>query len=324
MGNVLEGSIVKPLHPYSAMKISRNRLPGPSAVVRMADERDLLAPIYDQENVAASLDCIFADNEGAPTADDAMRIAQFLNDAALNTRVEHIVAQCQVGIGRSVAVCAAYAAAHGRRWEEMAVYNRTLYKLLLTEFGIPIPSEPLVSLAVRVKYDAATLMGFLLSLQRQRYDNWQAVLFTDGLRPDVQSLIGSITGANIVLAQNSIAKGRWGHPYRQIALELCEGDWIGTNNDDNYLTPGYIEQLVRAGERSGAGVVVCPAVHRYSGWGVCRAGDDLACWIARRDIVRQVTWDDYSFTGDAAYLKKLIEAANGKVAEVPRMLVVKN
>lgn len=314
---------MKPIHVASYLTITRKPLPGRSAVIRVADDEGLLAEPYDRQNVAAGLDCVFHD-DASPTEADAKRIAAFLREAEASPSVECIVAQCQAGVGRSVAIAAAYSEAHGKRWEQMAVYNRTLYRLILAEFGRIPPPEPLVSLAVRVKYDAETLMGFLISLRKQRYDNWQAVLFTDGPRPDVRQLVEAMPDANIVLMETGERKGRWGHPYRQQALELCEGQWIGTNNDDNYLTPGYIEQMELVGRRSGAQLVLCCGVHRYSAWGITKPGQDLGCWLAKKELIRQVKWEDTDFLADQTYLDKLIDAAGGKVAEIPRTLVVKN
>ena len=53
-------------------------------------------------------------------------------------------------------------------------------------------------------------------------------------------------------------------------------------------------------------------------------GQDLCCWLARRELIEQVKWTDTDFLADQRYLDKLIAAADGSVAEVPRVLVVKN
>jgi hypothetical protein len=188
---------------------------------------------------------------------------------------------------------------------------------------VPDP-EPAVSIAVRVKYGPECLMGFMLSLQRQRYSNWHAVAYTDGPRPDIRQLCETFDGNQLTLIETTEQLGHWGHPYRQLAFDHCKGEWLGTNNDDNYLTPGYIEQMVRAGQRSGAKLVLCAGAHRYSGWSVCPAGSDLACWLAHRELVEQVRWEGTDFLADQTYLQKLMNAAGGRVAEVPRVLVVKN
>lgn len=317
------------LHAWSADRLNSRPLPGPAAVVRFADCEELLAPIHDRDNARLVLDVICgdvtADDGGlrAANADDAKRIVDFCRQAKESGRVQHLVAQCQAGVGRSVALVGALADKSGQHWRRNGAHNRRLYALLRAELGLPLVCEPLVSLAVRVKYSLEHLAVFLSSLHRQRYDNWEAVCFTDGDRPDLRAAWID-TGGKIRLLENPEPRGRWGHPYRQAALEQCRGEWIGTNNDDNYLTPGYLEQLVYEGEQAGASLVLCHAVHRYSGWSVCQVGDDLACWLAKRELVRQVPWDDYSFHADKRYLQRLIDVAGGKFAVVSKPLVVKN
>ena len=321
---------MKPIHAFSSVRIATSRLPGPSAVIRIADERELLPPIHDADNAVTVLDCVFEDQDGgerAPTAADASQIATFVRQAEADNRIEHIIAQCQAGVGRSVAICAAVSASRNQRWENMAVYNRTMYDLLLAEFGRAAMPEPKVSLAVRVKYDTQSLLQFIISLRRQRYRNWEAVLFTDGPRPDVRELLAACPDQNLILMETPVRRGRWGHPYRQQAMQLClshGADWIGTNNDDNYLTPGYLEQLVMAGQRCQAQLSACSCAHRYSAWGISRVGDDLACWLARRELIQRVPWDGDDFLADQRYYQNLTQAAGGNVVEVPRVLVVKN
>jgi len=95
------------LHAYSLPQIESTALPGPSAVVCMADSTSLLAQIKDAANVRARLDLIFNDSRDdfglvrAPSAGDARRILEFVQ--AHEATVPHIVFQCQVGIGRSLA-----------------------------------------------------------------------------------------------------------------------------------------------------------------------------------------------------------------------------
>jgi hypothetical protein len=314
---------MKPIFPYSADKLATKPLPGPSSIIRIADEPGLLPEIYDKTNAKQVQDFVFWDQsegERAPTAADARQILTALRTAS----AENLVVQCQAGIGRSVAVCMAWSRIHGEHWENRQAYNRTLYRLLLEAAGVAPEREPLVSIALRVKYSTEHLMAFLLSLRRQRYDNWEAVAFTDGPRHDVRQLLEAMPDSKTVLLETAEPRGLWGHPYRQAAFDLCRGEWIGTNNDDNYLTPAYIEQLVTAGEQSGAKLVLCSGVHRYSGWGVCWAGQDLACWLARRELIEQVKWTETDFLADQKYLNRLMETAGPHVAEVPRALVVKN
>jgi hypothetical protein len=291
----------------------------------MADDPGLLPEIFDKANVTAQLDLCFHDAEldsglaSAACYHDAHRIFRFYEE---NRGVKHLVAQCQAGIGRSVAVCKSLTEIAGGDFVSHT-HNRTLYKGILIAAGREVPREPLVSIAVRVKYDIERLHLFLLSMRRQRYTNWEVIAFTDGPNREAIELVSKFAeGVRIV--ETPAPKGRWGHPYRQMAFEHCQGEWIGTQNDDNYLTPGFLEQLVDAGERSGAGVVLCQPLHRYSAWQPTAPGSDLCCWIARRELVRQHRWDGDGFTADRDYLQKLMDTDGVRTVAVQRPLVVKN
>jgi hypothetical protein len=51
---------------------------------------------------------------------------------------------------------------------------------LLSAAGMNLEIDPLVSIAVRIKYAPDRLKLFILSMQRQRYENWEVVAVTDG------------------------------------------------------------------------------------------------------------------------------------------------
>jgi hypothetical protein len=294
----------------------------------MADSREQLAVIKDRANVVAQLDLIFNDATDAfgavrpPTADDAQRILQFVNE---HSNLPNLVLQCQVGIGRSVAVLAALMKIHGqdhRPFLQRGTYNRGLYRQLLAAAKLPPEPEPLVSLAVRVKYAPDRLRLFLLSIQRQRYDNWEVVCVTDGPNDAAARLVTEVNDPRIRLIQTETPRGRWGHPYRQLGLDACRGELIGMSNDDNYYVPGYLEQMVHVLEN--ADLAMCQMLHSYSSWGVVSAGGDLGCWIARARLIRQVPWTGSEFTSDRDYLQALSALAKDRIAIVQRPLFVHN
>ena len=117
--------------------------------------------------------------------------------------------------------------------------------------------------------------------------------------------------------------GRWGHPYRQVGLDACRGEYIGVSNDDNYYVPGYLEQMIFAIESTAADMAICRILHSYYGWDVTPAGGDLGCWIARRELVRKTPWVGTDFTSDQDYIRELVRGAR-KTIEVPRPLFVHN
>lgn len=328
MGCVLESAVTQ-LHAWSADRLATEMLPGDSALIRIADDESLLSGVLDEEHVIDRLCCFFNDVEEdylgirAPTKEDAERIFNFAHEHCFENSTPHLVVQCQAGVGRSLAVCAAL----DRIWNNTnrrppPTANRTLYRHLL-ELGEGFaPAEPLVSLAVRVKYGPDRLGAFLLSMLRQRYDNWEVVAFTDGPNYEAQEVVEQFNDERVTLLETTRRLGRWGHPYRQAAFERCQGEWIGTQNDDNYLTPGYLEQMVAAAEDEQADVVCCQMLHRYSGWGVVAPGGDLCGWLAKAKLIHKTKWEGTGFIADRDYLLKI--SAGNKVATVGRPLVVKN
>jgi hypothetical protein len=317
------------VHAWSLMQIEANPLPGQSAVICMADAHDQLAVIKDAANVTSRLDLIFNDTTDEflgvrpPNAEDARQILAFVN---ANRQMPHLVVQCQVGVGRSMAVLAALLKVSGADNKAIlahGTYNRRLYRELLSAAGVAREPDPLVSIAIRIKYAPDRLKLFILSMQRQRHDNWEMIAVTDGPNEAAAHLIAEVNDPRIRLIETEKRLGRWGHPYRQRGLDACRGDYIGLSNDDNYYVPGYIEQMLHAmGET--ADLVLCQLLHSHSGWKVDPPGNDLGAWIARASLIRKVPWTGQDFASDRDYLVSLLEQAQGRVATVARPLFIHN
>ncbi len=327
-------------HCMNRREIETDPLPGPSYVVSMSNPDSPEPVIKDDENVVDRLDLGFHDiDEPIPTLtppkpSDAIRILQFYQEAVAK-KSPHFVAQCDAGSGRSQAVVAALASLDGFDPSlilKNGTYNRLLYRLILEAGGKTVPPEPLVSIVVRVKYPADRLDAMLLSLQRQRHKTWEAICVTDGPRYDVRiPMMSGQRDGRVQYIPTREPKGLWGHPYRQLGIDAAKGEFIGLQNDDNYLTPGFIEQLAFALQQ-GADLALCQMSHAYNGWegrASCVNGmpatADLGCWLARADLVRQVKWTGTDFFSDAEYVGAIANiAGKERIAVVPRVLFVKN
>jgi glycosyltransferase involved in cell wall biosynthesis len=202
-------------------------------------------------------------------------------------------------------------------------YNRRLYRELLRTAGVAPEPDPLVSIAIRIKYAPDRLKLFILSMQRQRHDNWEMIAVTDGPNEPAARLIAEVNDPRIRLIETEKRLGRWGHPYRQRGLDACRGDYIGLSNDDNYYVPGYIEQMLHAMGDT-ADLVLCQLLHSHSGWKVDPPGNDLGAWIARASLIRKVPWTGQDFASDRDYLVSLVAQAQGRVATVARPLFIHN
>jgi predicted protein tyrosine phosphatase len=316
------------IHAWSRYDIETKPLPGPSALICMADSPDQFAALRDRARVIARLDLVFNDATerfqfvSPPSARHAQRILRFVKE---HENVPHIVSQCQVGVGRSQAVQAALvkiAGADPRPILRGGTYNRSLYKKLLVAAGRPPEPEPLVSITIRIKYGPDRFVAFIMSMRRQRYENWELVAVTDGPNPEAVDVLRQMKDRRVKLVETPRPLGRWGHPYRQLGLDACRGEFIGMSNDDNYYVPGYIEQMVNALED--ADLAMCSYLHSYFGWRVWKPGTDLGAWLARASLVKKVPWTGQEHTSDQEYVVALKNLAKGRVATVNRPLFVHN
>lgn len=315
----------------SRAQVEQLALPAPCVLVRMADSRSLLAQIRDEASVVDRLDLVFNDSTDdfglvrAPTDEDARRILDFVRRH--QDSVPHLVFQCQVGVGRSLAAKAAILRIRGEDHREAlrnGTHNRALYRKLLAAAGLEPEAEPLVSMVVRVKYAPDRMHAFLLGMQRQRYDNWELVFVTDGPNPGARDLVEGAADARVRLVETAEALGRWGHPHRRRGIEASTGELIGLSNDDNYYVPGYLEQMVGALEGADAELVMCQMLHSYWGWRIVPAGHDVGSWIARRGLVERTPWDGDDFFYDARYVAQLRNNAGARIAVIERPLFVHN
>jgi hypothetical protein len=265
-----------------------------------------------------------------PTATIAQRIHEFWQHH--KEHVAAFVCQCESGIGRSQAVAAALGALQGgdptpilRR----GTYNRLLYRLILEAAGKKLPPDPLVSIVCRITYPLNRFQAFMLSMDRQRHTHWQVVAVTDGPRPDVVRFLSAREDDKVHLIHTAERLGHWGHPYRQRGIDAAGGEIIELQNDDNYLVPGFLEQLVWA-IQDGASLVLCDTCHSYFGW-AChhvepRRGEcDLGAFLARASLIRQVKWPGNDQLSDGEFIERLAALAGpDKIAFVRRPLFIHN
>lgn len=252
-----------------------------------------------------------------PSYEQVIQIAAFIQQC--HKAHGNVMALCEAGVGRSAAVAAGASQMLGIEYATVrdsilrrGAYNRRIYHLLLTAAELPTPPEPKVSIVVRVKYPLDALMGFIFSMQRQRYDNWELVVVTDGPNAEALELIRQLGDARIVPVETPERRGRWGHPWRQLGIDKATGDIIGLQNDDNYLTPGFIEQSVLAMQAERADMVMINHLHNYYGYRPLesRVGEsDLGAWMAKAELVKATPWTGDDFLSDNDYIKAVAAKA---------------
>ena len=301
-------------------------------LLRMADDPGLLVPKHEP---GAAL--VFNDTNldygvvRKPTREDAAAILEAYQRAK-GEGCSTFIAQCEAGVGRSPAVVAALLTLEGdtsgaKEIMRMGTYNRLLYRLILEAAGKEVPADPLVSMVIRLKYPVDRFVSFIASMERQRWESIEVVAVSDGsLFPWTKTNLKmsyASTKVEINVIETEETKGRWGHPYRQLGIDAAYGKWIGLSNDDNYYVPGFIEQMIGAAEDANADLVICDMLHSYSGWERVAAGGDLGCFLARRELIRQVPWEGDDLKADRRFLQGLVDRCRN-VAIVNRPLFIHN
>jgi len=193
------------------------------------------------------------------------------------------------------------------------------------EFAV---DPPLVSVLIwcGTKYPANFLLGLLLSLERQTYWNWEAVIQTDGPRDDVRQMLKCewLSASKIHLHETPEVRGWWGFHYKQAGFALCQGQYVVATNDDNYHHPVYLQKMMQVAEL-GYDLVICGLIGPTAIYARCVPiqGDcDIACALVRRDLLEKVPWPEVNApSDDGVWIERLAKAAK-KVAIVEKPLFV--
>jgi hypothetical protein len=203
--------------------------------------------------------------------------------------------------------------------------------LKATFLQMECPADPpLVSILIwcGTKYPASYLLGLLLSLERQTYSNWEAVIQTDGPREDVRRMLQCewLTKDRIELHETLEACGWWGFPCKQEGFALCKGQYMVATNDDNYYVPIWLQRMVETAQL-GYELVLCDRVNSDGGFcytvGVPIEGTvDLGCALVKKELVNKVPWPRGNEpTCDGRWIEELSKKAN-KAAIVRKALFV--
>jgi hypothetical protein len=177
------------------------------------------------------------------------------------------------------------------------------------------------------------LLGLLLSLERQTLTSWEAVIITDGPRPDLEHMLARCVrylppaGRIRLHAMPKAVEPHWGYEHRDAGFRLCKGKYLGTTSDDNWYTPGYLAQMTAELNR-GAKLVLTDFVHSHQGFGYVRSEPvmgqcDLGCWLADAELVKATPWPGLNFTSDGDFIAALAAKLPGElIAKIRRPLYV--
>lgn len=123
----------------------------------------------------------------------------------------------------------------------------------------PFVSQPLVSVIVPVFNASATLEGSVHSLTSQTLQELEIILVDDGSSDGSLEKIHDLARSDARIKSLEIDSNVGVHEARSAALKCATGQWIGFLDADDRARPMMFEVLYRAGESSGASMVICGA-----------------------------------------------------------------
>ncbi len=194
--------------------------------------------------------------------------------------------------------------------------------------ALPIHGTPKVSMAVATYRPSDELACLLYSLKAQTYDHGEVILVHDGPGPKALAVVGRIGDPRIRLVEAPERQGHYGHPWRQLGIDHCTGDYIGLSNGDNYYAPVYFEWMLYALTTQDADFAACNMIHSYLRWAPFttrpeKGGMDLGAWIARAALVKSTPWRDTDIQADGTFVEEMLRKAR-RVTHVPGWLFVHN
>lgn len=158
------------------------------------------------------------------------------------------------------------------------------------------------------------------SVLLQTNPNWTLLVVHDGPCPDGVSKIMDRykDDARISFTCSETRRGGWGHPNRDAYLSQLiadPDDLVVLTNGDNYIVPGFVEQVLAAQKsKPNVGLVYCDVIHSHLNWGyhesrLFEGGIDMAAAAIRYDIARTVNFRWRHFSADGRYIAECANVA---------------
>lgn len=244
--------------------------------------------------------------------------------------LNHFLSQIQTMKLRAIMVTTAdksplYDTGYGRRIKtrESQHYNlfgRTQPVIVEPE---PIPKDTVVTFICPIYHNYPQIISALLC---QTYKHWQLYLIHDG-----PGKIDLPDDPRIHYTETEKRAGNWGHSIRSEWIKKVNGDYLVITNPDNYITPTFIEFMLKGFKPGIVGVYCSEMVHSYKSWqtipcSMRRGYVDCSGVMLRLDTAKEVGWVDVtSHSADWFFFERIIQAKGlHSFAKVPGCLLVHN
>lgn len=173
------------------------------------------------------------------------------------------------------------------------------------------------------------LKCILESLMSQTNPNWCAHVVIDGEENKrYPVLFINEYPENIKFTFLNKRYNDWGHTPREIGKQESEADYIVLTNDDNYYTPNFVDELLKA-TVDNPGIVYWDMVHSYYNYSHFKCKPfynqiDMGAFATRRDMAQNVHMKTV-FAADGLFINELIEKyPQEKIVKIDKILFIHN
>lgn len=179
------------------------------------------------------------------------------------------------------------------------------------------------------------LQSLICCIKNQTWKNFLILVSHDGpasneVRQAYKAAVGSDN--RFIFEETEVRQNKFGHERRYLGFNslIAQGcDMLCTTNGDCWYTPNYFESMLYQMQKDNTKFSYCNMVHSHKLWQpmkteIKRGKIDVGCWMASKDLVKSVSWTDFTFAGDWSFIHKLHKAAEGRHAKVDGYLYVHN
>lgn len=114
---------------------------------------------------------------------------------------------------------------------------------------------PLVSVVVPVHNRVALIRRCLTSVQRQTFENWEAIVIDDGSHDGTSDVVEDLARADARTTLIRLDVNRGAQVARNAGIRACRGTWVAFLDSDDQLLPDSLQIRLTAAEVTGSPVV---------------------------------------------------------------------
>lgn len=174
------------------------------------------------------------------------------------------------------------------------------------------------------------LTCMLSSLLSQTTPDWCAHIIIDDEYSERFTHLGSYNYDDERIRYTFLGKryNDWGHTPREMGKQLSEADYILMTNDDNYYTPNFVEEFVKASETA-PGIVYWDMIHSHYNYSYFKCVPaynqiDMGAFAVRRDIAQSIKMNT-TYAADGEYIEDIKKKyPNERMIKIDKVLFVHN